>query len=77
MFFDFNSGEYQNFVLWSSDSDFKDPIRQLIVDGKNVTIVSMSGLVTPEISALNAHIFELRKIQKFICWPKELLASFK
>ena len=77
MLSDFQSGEYQNFVLWSGDSDFKNPIQQLITDGKKVTIVSMSGWVTPEISELKVPIFELRKIKEFICWPKEIPMSLK
>lgn len=75
MLSDFVSGKYQNYVLWSGDSDFKEPIQQLITDGKKVTIVSMSGWVTPEISELGVPIFELRKIKEFICWPKELPES--
>lgn len=77
MLSDFLSGEYQNYVLWSGDSDFKDPIQQLVTDGKKVTIVSMSGWVTPEIAELKVPIFELRKIKEFICWPKEIPRSLK
>ncbi len=77
MLSDFLSGEYQNYVLWSGDSDFKDPIQQLITDNKKVTVVSISGWVTPEIADLQVPIFELRKIKEFICWPKELSVSLR
>lgn len=74
---DFLSGEYENFIVWSGDSDFQSPIKQLIADGKSVSIFSISGSVAPEIDATKVLIFDVRKIKEFICWPRELSDSIR
>lgn len=77
MLSDFMGGENASFVLWSGDSDFWSPIKQLKEDGKKVVIFSTSGRVSPEINSLGVPIFDVRKIKEFICWPKHLSPSIK
>ncbi len=74
---DFLSGKYENFVIWSGDSDFQSPIKQLTEDEKSVSVFSMSGSVAPEIDEAGVLIFDIRKIKEFICWPRELGDSIK
>jgi len=64
-----------NFVLWSGDSDFADPIEKLLKTGKNVFLFATARKVSKELSALTAKglmIFEIQKIRDFICWKREL-----
>lgn len=77
MLSDFLSGRYENFILWSGDSDFVGPIEQLLNDGKGVHIFSMAGFITKEIDELDVPIFDIRKIREFICWPREIGDSLK
>lgn len=74
---DFESDGAQNYILWSTDSDFADPISQIMNDGKRATIFAVSGKVAPELDATNALIFDVRKIREFICWPREIPQSIR
>ncbi len=68
-----NSAEV--FVLWSGDSDFADPVEQLMGAGKKVVLFATARKVSKELSALTAKglmIFDIQKIRNFICWKKEL-----
>jgi hypothetical protein len=63
------------FVLWSGDSDFADPIRQLLADGKKVLIFATARRVASELNALQKEglfIFDIQKIRNFICWFREI-----
>ena len=77
MLSDFLEKKYETFVLWSGDSDFQSPIKQLVSDGKSVVIFSMSGSVSPEIGETGVPIFGVKKIKEFICWPRELSESIR
>lgn len=72
MFLDFERNGVQNFILWSGDSDFADPIEQLIQDGKQVVIFATSGRIAPELNATGVFVFEIWKIKDFICWQREI-----
>lgn len=75
MLLDYSKDGTETFVLWSGDSDFADPIRQLLHDNKEVVLFATSGKVSVELSALRTkglHIFDIRKIKEFICWKKEM-----
>ena len=64
-----------SFSLWSSDSDFTDPIQQLLNDGKKVILFATARRVSRELSALTSKgliIFDIKKIKDFICWKKEI-----
>jgi len=77
MLLDFAKGEADHFVLWSGDSDFADPIRQLLSDGKTVVLSVTARKVSSELNELRGaglRIFDIQKIRDFICWPREMKA---
>ena len=65
-------GDIDNFILWSGDSDFADPIQQLVDDNKKVMIFAVARRVSVELGQSQAGIFDIRKIKEFICRSKEL-----
>lgn len=77
MYLDFERNGIQNFILWSGDSDFADPIEQLLQDKKQVVIFATSGRIAPELDATGVLIFEIWKIKDFICWQKEISDNAK
>lgn len=77
IFLDLNKGDINNFVLWSGDSDFVDPINAVRKAGKEVFLFSTSGRVSSELAELKTLVFEIKKIKEFICWPKEIPQSVK
>ena len=71
---DFDKG-INNFILWSGDSDFADPIRHLLKNDRRVSIFATVRKIASELNELRKiglHIFDIRKIRDFICWPKEM-----
>ncbi len=75
MLIDYERNHVDTFVLWSGDSDFADPIAQLIEDGKNVRLFAIPRRVATELSMLREKglfIFDIQKIRDFICWKSEL-----
>lgn len=67
--------ELDNFVLWSGDSDFADPIKQLLDDGRKVVLFATARKVSAELNILRnkgLYIFEIKKIRDFICWPRDI-----
>ncbi len=48
MLVDYAAHGIENFVLWSGDSDFVDPLRQLIEDGKKVCVFATARRVAAE-----------------------------
>ncbi len=74
---DYESDGIDSYILWTTDSDFADPIDQIHNGGKKAVIFATSGKVTPELDETGAFIFDIKKIKEFICWPKELLQSIK
>ncbi len=69
---DFDKNNIENFILWSGDSDFADPIFQLIQDKKKVFLFATTREVSYELNELNIPIFDIKKIKEFICWSKEI-----
>lgn len=64
-----------SFVLWSGDSDFVDPISQLLKDKKKVAVFATVRKISQELGALTKEglfIFDIQKIRNFICWSKEI-----
>ena len=62
------------FVLWSGDSDFADPIKQLISEGKKVVLFATAGRVSRELNDLVAgglFIFDIFELRNMICWKDE------
>ncbi|KKT00045.1 MAG: hypothetical protein UV76_C0014G0024 [Candidatus Nomurabacteria bacterium GW2011_GWA2_43_15] len=74
---DFDKNGIENFILWSGDSDFADPICQLKEDNKDVYLFATAREVSSELNATKIPIFEIKKIREFICWPKEIPQSTK
>lgn len=75
MLLDDQQNSIEHFVLWSGDSDFADPIRQLLRSGKRVTLFATARRVSTELSMLGQDglaIFDIQKIRGFICWKREI-----
>lgn len=72
MLIDYNNNHIENFILWSGDSDFADPVEQLIADGKKVAIFAIARRIAVELGKTEAQIFDIRRIKEFICWKKDL-----
>jgi len=75
---DYDTDELDNFVLWSGDSDFVDPVQQLLSDGKKVALFATARRVAVEFNDLRAKgllIFDIQKIREFICYKKEMLSA--
>ncbi len=77
MLIDHEHNKVENFILWSGDSDFADPINQLLKDKKSVSIFATARRISPELNATGVLIFEIWKIKDFICWNKELSTEVK
>lgn len=75
MLLDYERNHMDTFVLWSGDSDFADPVEQLLDDGKKVVLFATARKVSTELSDLRIKglaIFDIQKIRNFICWKKEI-----
>lgn len=78
MLVDYAENGIENFVLWSGDSDFANPIEQLLKDNKKVYIFATARTIASELNELRQsglRIFDIRKIRNFICWKKEMIAD--
>ena len=63
------------FVLWSGDSDFHDPVADLLDSGKKVVLFATARVVSSELNELKSKglfIFDIKKIKDFVCWKREL-----
>ena len=72
---DYERNHVDTFVLWSGDSDFADPVGQLLDDGKKVILFATARKVSTELNNLGIKglaIFDIQKIRNFICWKKEI-----
>ncbi|EKE00259.1 MAG: protein of unknown function DUF88 [uncultured bacterium] len=67
MLLDHKNNGIDNFILWSGDSDFADPVTQLLNDGKKAVIFATSRRVSTELTETRALIFDIQKIRNFIC----------
>lgn len=77
MLLDFERNGTETFVLWSGDSDFAEPVEQLINDGKKVVIFATARRISVELSQTKAPIFDINKIRDFICMPKQISPNTK
>jgi len=69
------NSDINTFVLWSGDSDFHDPISELLENGRKVILFATPRVVSSELNELvskGLFIFDIKKIKEFICWNKEL-----
>jgi len=75
MLLDYERNNIDTFVLWSGDSDFADPIEQLLDDNKKVVLFATARKVSTELNDLRSKglfIYDIQKISNFICWNKEI-----
>ena len=75
MLLDLERNSADTFVLWSGDSDFADSIRQILDTKKKVILFATAGRIAKELNGLRSSgliIFDIRDIQKFVCWLREL-----
>ena len=75
MLIDYERNNIDTYVLWSGDSDFYNPIKQLLDNNKNVALFATSRRVSTELNNLKPKglfIFDIQKIRNFICWKKEI-----
>lgn len=75
MLIDRDKNNIDCFVLWSGDSDFHDPINDLLERGKKVVLFATTRVVASELNELRSRglfIFDIRKIKDFICWKREV-----
>lgn len=75
MLIDYHENKINNFVLWSGDSDFANPIKQLLGDGRKVVLFATVRRVSTELNELKGNglfVFDIQKIRDFICWSKEM-----
>lgn len=64
------------FVLWSGDSDFYDPIKELLAAGKKVILFATHRRVASELNDLKTEglvIFDISKLRNFICYNREIV----
>lgn len=76
MLLDYSKNGTETFILWSGDSDFADPVKQLLDDGKKIVVFATARKVSTELSNLCSDgllIFDIQKIKNFICWKKEMV----
>ncbi|MEK7530645.1 MAG: NYN domain-containing protein [Patescibacteria group bacterium] len=74
---DLDSKVPETFVLWSGDSDFVNPIKEIMDAKKRAILFASSGLVATELAELKPVIFEVKKIKEFICWKQDLSPQIK
>ena len=75
MLLDFERKDIDTFVLWSGDSDFHDPIKKLLENGKKVVLFATARRVSRELNDLKQFgliIFDIQKIRNFVCWKREI-----
>lgn len=59
----------ESFCLWSGDSDFADPLREVLNDGKDACVIAPSGRISSELNALrvnNLKIIDFKKLRQLI-----------
>ena len=75
MLVDKEKGGIESFVLWSGDSDFHDPITNLLDARKKAILFATARVVSSELNELGPKglfIFDINKIREFICWKREI-----
>jgi len=59
----------ETYSLWSGDSDFADPLSQLLREGRRVALFATARKVATELSELRGSgllIYDIRKIKEFL-----------
>lgn len=74
MLLDHERNQVEIFALWSGDSDFAEPVEQLLKAGKKVVLFATAGRIARELNGLRANglaIFDIFHLKEFICWKRE------
>jgi uncharacterized LabA/DUF88 family protein len=72
---DYDKNGIENFALFSGDSDFAGPVKQLLDDGKKVVLFATARRIAAELNDLQNNgliIYDVQKIRNFICWKREI-----
>lgn len=72
---DFDNNIAENFILWSGDSDFAEPISELMAADKKVVLCSTARRTSFELEELKnkgLFIYDIQKIREFICFAREM-----
>ena len=77
MMLDYERKNAYTFILWSGDSDFADPIAQLMKDKKKVFIFATARRVSVELGQTGVPVFDIQKIRNFICEPSEIQSEVR
>ncbi|MEK7079124.1 MAG: NYN domain-containing protein [Patescibacteria group bacterium] len=77
MLLDYEQNNIENYILWSGDSDFADPVNQLLEDGKKVVIFATARRISVELGETKSLKFDIQKIRDFICSANELPQDVK
>ena len=77
MLTDLKAGQIKNFIIFSADSDFANPIKQIINDSKEPIIFATPREISSELATSGAYTFDIQKISQFICWAKEIPAELE
>lgn len=75
MLLNYERNNIDTFILWSGDSDFCDPVTQLLKDNKKVILFATVRKVSSELNDLQKEglfIYDIQKIKDFICWKKQI-----
>ena len=77
---DHERNNVDTFIIWSGDSDFAEPIEQLLNNGKKVILFATARRVSSELNNLvkkGLFVFDIQKIKDFICYNREITPIFK
>jgi uncharacterized LabA/DUF88 family protein len=77
MMLDEHGNATDNFILWSGDSDFAEPVKLLLNNGKKAVLFATSGKVSIELANSGSRIFDIKKIKEFICFSREIPQDIK
>ncbi len=75
MLLDYKIDSIDTFILWSGDSDFYEPIKQLLKDNKKVILFATVRRISSELNKLQKDgllIYDIQKIRNFICFKKQI-----
>ncbi|MDD4358916.1 MAG: NYN domain-containing protein [Candidatus Pacebacteria bacterium] len=78
MLLDYERNNIDTFVLWSGDSDFYEPIKQLLEDKKKVILFATARKVSSELNELKKQglfIYDIQNIRSFICYKKQIIKA--
>ena len=67
---DLERWNYDNFIIWTWDSDFYNIVEKILKTSNKVSIFSVWWLISSELNNTNVLKYDIRKIKNFICRNK-------